>query len=105
MNNDGETSITGVSDYHCEKFLRFLPAGQTEKGFRARPLIQFYRDRYTYRGRDGFGHMHTICPDDIIRVKGFTEAQIKQRIIQIRRGLPVQEEKPPKVRRRKQLKK
>jgi len=102
MNNDGVTSITWIDTYHMEKFIRFLPAGPTDKSFRARPLIQFYRDRYTFRGRDGYGFIHTICPEDIIGVKGMTDAQIAAKLHEVR-GRVV--EKPKKVRRRNQLKK
>ena len=110
MNNDKVTSITCVSDYHCEKFLRYLPAGPLPNGsVRERPLIQFYRDRFIWNNRERYGFMHTICPDDIIRVKGFTDAQLLQKIIQVRRQVTeaaaetVEAKPKKKIKRRKHL--
>lgn len=110
MNIDEETSITFNNEVFCAKYIRFLPAGQTSSGFRKQPLVQFYSDRMVDRGREIHTNMRTVGLEDVVGIKGLTDAQIKAIVQDVRNNrLPEQPRSGVKVvsktRRRSQIRK
>jgi len=73
LNNDGQTSIDSIDEYHCEKYHRFLPAGVTDSGLeRKDPLIQFWSERFIdpRTGADRAGFLRTVSTMTVLAIKG-----------------------------------
>ena len=77
--NDGQTSIDFEEEIHCAKYHKFLPAGPTASGgFRTVPLIQFFEQRLSdpKYGFDVHTNVRTVSAEEVLRIKGLTDAKI-----------------------------
>lgn len=84
MNNDGQTMVDcPPMEIKCEKYRRFLPAGETPNGYmRADPLIQFWSERtIDHRGDSHYYTLQTVSVMSVLALKGRPRAKplIKKR--------------------------